>query len=91
MFQRGSVYYVEDTTPGKQESLKTKERNKARRLYAVRNEAHVQSALNLHIARAYLSAVDPQMSARTRQKNHGGNGAHEKRRHALSLEQRDEG
>jgi hypothetical protein len=57
MFPRGSVFYAEDTTTGKQESLKTKDRTEARRLLAAKNEAHVQPALNLHIARAYLSAT----------------------------------
>ena len=65
MFQRGPVFYAEDTTTGTQESLKTKDRSEARRLLAAKNEAHVQPALNLQIARAYLSATDPQMRTRT--------------------------
>ncbi len=64
-FQRGPVFYIEDTTTGKQESLKTKDPLEARRLLAVRNEAHVQPALNLQIARAYLSASDPEVRTRT--------------------------
>lgn len=65
MFQRGPVFYVEDTTTGKQESLKSKDRTEARRLLAAKNEAHVQPALNLQIARAYLSASDPEIRTRT--------------------------
>jgi len=65
MFQRRPVFYAEDSTTGKQESLQTKDRGEARRLLAAKNEAHVQPALNLHIARVYLSATDPQMRTRT--------------------------
>lgn len=65
LFPRGPVFYVEDTTTGKQESLKTKDRMEARRLLAAKNEAHAQPALNLQIARAYLSAVDPEVRTRT--------------------------
>ena len=65
MFQRGRVFYVEDTTTGRQASLKTKEEAEAGRLLAAKNEAHVQPALNLQIARAYLSATDPEIRTRT--------------------------
>src|SRR4051812_34783658 len=65
MFQRGKVFYAEDTTTGKQTSLKTKDKAEAYRLLAVENEAHVQPALNLQIARAYLSATDPEIRTRT--------------------------
>jgi hypothetical protein len=65
MFQRGPVFYAEDSTTGKQTSLKTKEPSEARRLIAAKNEAHIQLALNLQIARAYLSATDPEIRTRT--------------------------
>jgi integrase len=65
MFQRGPVFYAEDTATGKQSSLKTKDQIEACRLLAAKNEAHVQPALNLQIARAYLSATDSEIRTRT--------------------------
>jgi hypothetical protein len=40
MFQRGQVFYAEDTTTGKQTSLKTKDDIEACRLLAAKNEVH---------------------------------------------------
>jgi hypothetical protein len=44
---------------GRQESLRTRDRAEAKRLFAAYNEAHEQPAINLQIARAYLTATDP--------------------------------
>ena len=50
---------------GKQESLGTSDKIEARRLLHTRNEAASQPAMNLQIARAYLSAGDPKVTCRT--------------------------
>lgn len=66
MFRRyNGSYYCEDTETGKQLSLGTKNRTEAERLIHAKNEAHVQPSVNLQIARAYLTASDPEISTRT--------------------------
>jgi integrase len=60
LFQRSSgIFFVQDSTTGRQESLRTRDKETARRLCHARNEAHQQPAINLQIARAYLMASDP--------------------------------
>ncbi len=58
-------YYIHDDLTGKQESLHTKDKATAERLFHSRNEAEKQPAINLQIARAYLAATDSQISTRT--------------------------
>jgi len=53
MFNRAGVFYSEDTTTGKQHSLRTKDEAEALALLHSKNEAHRQPVLNLHVARAY--------------------------------------
>jgi hypothetical protein len=50
---------------GKQTSLRTKDETEARSLLNARNEAQRQPVLNLHLARAYLTASDPAFVERT--------------------------
>ena len=64
LFRRGEVYYIQDTTTGKQTSLRTKAEAEARSLLNARNEAQRQPVLNLHLARAYLAASDPAFGER---------------------------
>ena len=59
LFRRGGVYYSQDSATGKQTSLRTKDETEARSLLNARNEAQRQPVLNLHLARAYLTASDP--------------------------------
>jgi hypothetical protein len=64
------VFYCEDTKDGKQESLKTKDKTEAKRLLAIKNEAHENRAgqlqsVNSKIARLYMLASDPRYSERT--------------------------
>ena len=59
LFRRGAVYYSQDSTTGKQTSLRTKDETEARNLLNAKNEAQRQPVLNLHLARAYLTASDP--------------------------------
>lgn len=65
LFQRSGVYYCEDTTTGKQSSLRTRDKADAQRLLNVKNEAAHQPAMNLQIAQIYLQHGDPALSART--------------------------
>jgi integrase len=65
MFLRGTVYWCQDNETGKQETLRTKDRVTAERLFNARNEAHQQPIINLQIARAYLLVGDPQVATRT--------------------------
>jgi integrase len=65
LFKRNGIYYVEDVTTGKQQSLKTKDGSEARRVLHARNEAVRCPTLNIVMAKAYLSAHDPKMLERT--------------------------
>lgn len=65
MFLRGTVYWCQDNETGKQESLRTKDRAEAERLFNAKNEPHHQPIINLQIARAYLMVGDPGVSTRT--------------------------
>jgi integrase len=65
LFRRGEVFYAQDSATGKQTSLRTKDEIEARSLLNARNEAQRQPVLNLHLARAYLTASDPAFVERT--------------------------
>lgn len=66
LFRRSSgIYFVEDRVTKKQESLRTRDKHAATRIFHARNEAHEQPAINLQIARAYLTASDPMIVNRT--------------------------
>lgn len=65
LFRRGLVFYSQDTTTGQQTSLRTRDEAEARTLLHSKNEAFRQPVLNLQIARAYLTAADPEVSKRT--------------------------
>jgi integrase len=65
LFQRSGVYYCEDTSTGKQTSLRTKDQADALRLLHAKNEAVHQPAMNLQIAQVYLQHGDPALSTRT--------------------------
>jgi integrase len=65
LFRRAGIYYCEDTTTRKQTSLQTRDRHEALALLHAKNESVRQPALNLQMARVYLAACDPALSART--------------------------
>src|SRR5260370_1315257 len=65
LFKRAAVFYSEDTNTGKQHSLRTKDKAEALTLLHSKNEVHRQPVLNLHIARTYLTATDPEVAKRT--------------------------
>lgn len=58
-------YYVHDDVTGKQESLRTKDKATALRLFHSRNETEQQPAVNRQIARVYLAASDKEIGTRT--------------------------
>ena len=65
MFQRAGVFYCEDTTTGKQLSLRTKNEADALTLLHTKNESVRQPKLNLQIAKTYLAAADESFIKRT--------------------------
>jgi integrase len=65
LFRRAKVYYCQDSTTGKQTSLRTVRRKEAEDLLHARNAAKQQPLLNLELAKAYLSAADPKICERT--------------------------
>jgi integrase len=66
LFQRNSgIFFVQDNVAGKQESLKTRDKAAAQRIFNVKNEAFLQPAMNLQIAQVYLQHADPALAART--------------------------
>ena len=65
LFRRNGIYYSQDSATGQQKSLRTHDEAEALKLINARNEAQRQPVLNLHLARAYLSASDPAFVERT--------------------------
>jgi integrase len=65
LYKRRGIYYAQDTATGRQKSLGTRDPGEAKTLLNAENEAHRQPILNLHIARTYLSAADPEIGKRT--------------------------
>jgi hypothetical protein len=66
LFRRSSgTFFIEDRATRRQESLRTKDKESAARLFHAKNEACQQPALNLQIARAYLMASDQAIVKRT--------------------------
>ena len=65
MFRRSSVFYVHDNLSGRQESLHTRKRADAERLFNAKNEAAQGPLLNRDLGRAYLAASDPDSTRRT--------------------------
>ena len=59
------VYYCQDNTTGKQETLKTRDKDEAFRLVAAKNENEEAPAFSRHLARVYWKAGDPTGATRT--------------------------
>jgi len=65
LFRRSTgIYFIQDNSTGKQESLKTRNKQEATTLLNASNEANRQPFLNLQIARTYLIGTDPKMVTR---------------------------
>lgn len=56
--ERGSMYYCVDSVTGHRVSLKTKDRAAAKNIVFAKNESLRQPAINLQLAKAYLSGSD---------------------------------
>ena len=67
------VYYYEDLTTGKQETLKTRDKDEAFRLVAAKNENEDAPAFSLHLARVYWKAGDPAGATPDLAERHGRN------------------
>lgn len=66
LFRRNNgVYYSFDRETEKQISLGTKDKTEAIRFLNAKNEADANPSINLHLARAYLTAADPKSASRT--------------------------
>ena len=63
--RENGIFYLEERSTRKQESLKTKDRAEALGLAAARNQAHAQPALNVAMARTYLLGRSPELVTRT--------------------------
>ena len=59
------TFYCEDLVTGKQETLKTRDKDEAFRLVAAKNENEKAPAFSLHLARVYWKAGDPAGATRT--------------------------
>lgn len=62
--KRGN-YYLHDEVTGKQQSTRTKDKAEAQALCVARNQAVAQPALNVSMAKAYLSGKSPELATRT--------------------------
>jgi hypothetical protein len=67
LFRRKSgIYFLQDNRTNKQESLKTRDRNRAQRIAFHRNEAERVAGANRQIAVGYLVIADPEIKNRKR-------------------------
>src|SRR5690349_1037699 len=66
LFQRkNGIWFLENRQTRQQESLRTRDKDAATRLFHGRNEAAATpGALALHMARGYLAAADPAIAKR---------------------------
>jgi hypothetical protein len=66
LFKRKTgMFYMKDKLTGKQKSLKTRDKAEAQMLLQAHNNAVNEPYLNRTLAKAYLSASDPQLLTRT--------------------------
>ena len=64
MFRRGNYFRPHDGETGRQATLRMKDKATALRLLHSKNETCQQPILNLHTARTYLTASDPEIGKR---------------------------
>src|SRR2546426_139760 len=66
LFRRSNgIYFLQDRSTGKQQSLRTKDQGEAQTLLHAKNEACRQPSMNLQIAQVYLQHADPALAKRT--------------------------
>jgi len=63
LFRRHGVFYLQDAHTRQRESLKTSNRREAARIRDARNQAAERPGLGIAMAKAYLTAHDPQITA----------------------------
>lgn len=63
--RENGIHYLEDVVTNQQESLRTRDKEKAKALLAARNQVAAQLALNVTMAKAYLSGRSPELTTRT--------------------------
>src|SRR5258705_12624587 len=66
--KRGFIFYLQDSSNGKQESLKTTNRKEADEILQARNRSVANPLLNRELAKTYLKAYDPSLIGRTWEK-----------------------
>ena len=81
--RKNGIFFLEDRLLKKQNSLKTRDEETARRICHAKNEALRQPAINLHIARAFLTAGDL-----NRDQNYSKDDSYERERQANSSRKR---
>jgi hypothetical protein len=65
LYRRAGIYYLQDSQTGRRESLNTRSKREAEQTRAARNDAAANPRVGLAMAKAILSAYDPQMARRT--------------------------
>ena len=65
LFRRNGVFYLQDAQTRHKESLRTCDRREAERLRDARNQVAERPSLGIAMAKAYLTAHDPQIAERT--------------------------
>jgi hypothetical protein len=64
-FRRGKVWWCQDNTTGKQESLRTRSKDEALRLLDLKNQPHQFAGYHLQMARTHLLVSDAESINRT--------------------------
>ncbi len=65
LYRRNGVFYLQDAQTRQRESLHTTNRTEAERLRDARNQVSERPNLGIAMAKAYLTAHDPQIAVRT--------------------------
>jgi hypothetical protein len=65
MYKRNGTYYVQNNQTGAQQSLRTTDKNEAKRRLQAHNESRQSPALNLEMAKVFLRGADPKLETRT--------------------------
>ena len=65
LYRRQGVFYLQDARTRQKESLRTSDRREAERIRDARNQVAERPNLGIALAKAYLTAHDPQIAVRT--------------------------
>jgi hypothetical protein len=65
LYRREGIYYLHDSQTRKRESLNTRNRRKAEQIRLARNEVSDRPQVGMALAKAYLTAQDPEVLKRT--------------------------